>query len=188
MRAFLSATVAICFLSTGCTTVVKQTVPFNEADFEPYVGEGTSTILGTAYMRNRSGEVEAAAAQLIELIPVTPYTQERFEFALDPSKRLEPRDLRLDRHIRRMVADGEGRFAFRSIPAGDYFVVCTLTFDVAASRYGAVQSSRRAVAKMHVEENQTKRLVLREGEGDSGRETHLPVGDANLLQTSRSIT
>lgn len=161
-RVFWSVMAMAGLISGGCTTVVKQTVPFIESDFEPFMGTGTSSIVGSAFLKTRSGDVEVAAAEVVELIPSTPYTRERFEFAVAPSKRLEPRDRRLDRHIRRTVADARGNFGFREVPAGDYFVVCTITWDYAATRYGAVQSSRRAVASVHVEEGQLKRVVLTE--------------------------
>ena len=149
-------------MATACSSVPKQAVQFDEASFAPFAGAGTASIVGTAMLRASSGGVEVAAAETVELIPSTPYTRERYEIALRDARKLPPADRRLGKYVRTAVADSEGRFEFKMIPPGDYFIVCTATWDYAATRYGGVRTGKRAVAAISLEDGSTKRVLLSE--------------------------
>ena len=137
---------------------MKQTVPFDESAFQPYLGSGTANIVGSAFLKTQGGDVKVGAGDRVELIPSTPYTAERFGIATS-GMRIEARDGRLQRYIRTTLADAQGNFEFRNIPAGSYFLACTITWQY-ASQFGALTSGGQAIAPVTVRDSETEKVVL----------------------------
>src|SRR4029077_12319054 len=102
----------------------EMATPFNEADYQPFAGNGTATITGQAFLKAANGAVKLGAGDTGSLIPVTPYTTEAM--AAFQSFGSPPLDPRLQRFIRKVIADGGGHFAFQNIPAGRYYVQCPI--------------------------------------------------------------
>jgi hypothetical protein len=110
---------APCLTSRG----VGRRVPFNEADFAAYRGAGTGTVAGQLAVTDTNGELHVGTRCDIELVPVTPYTQEMVEVELGQGLFLYPSvDSRFKKYARVMTADSNGNFVFRQVPAGQYFV------------------------------------------------------------------
>jgi hypothetical protein len=150
------------FLAPGCATQpVKQSVPFSELDFEPYIKDGSGSVSGSAFMKTRGGDVKVGAGCLVELIPYTPYTAERFDHAMSAprSARMEPRDSRLDNYVRKTLADAQGNFEFKNVPSGKYYVACVIEWEV-ASGYGLQKTGAQAVLFVSLQDGESKRVVL----------------------------
>jgi len=103
-----------------------------EKEYIPFLAKGTSAIKGQAFLTTKGGDVKVAAGREVWLDPVTAYSMGWFTKAgctwqwrelLPPSKTF------LDAR-RQTVADAEGRFEFRNLPAGTYYVRTTVTWEV----------------------------------------------------------
>jgi len=96
--------------------------PFKESDFKAFVGLGTSTIEGQAFLLTQGGDVKYAAGKKVSLLPVTAYTTEMWEMAgagVVPIK-----DYNVEQFFRSVISDGFGNFSFENIPAGEWYVEC----------------------------------------------------------------
>lgn len=136
-----------------------QTV-FDEAEYTPYAGTGTSTITGQAFLKTRAGEVRLGAGNTVELVPLTPYTRERLNRATLGGQHLEPRDPRLAQYVRTTVADGNGNFEFRNVPAGDYVALCLITWEYVASAYSRATTGGQAYGIVKVGPGETVKVVV----------------------------
>lgn len=142
----------------GCISTHEMAAPFNEADYQPFAGKGTATITGQAFLKPANGAVKLGAGDTVSLIPVTPYTTE----AMTAFQSFEspPLDPRLQKFIRKAVADGGGHFAFPDIPAGHYYVQCPIFWNVQVG-YGNVQRAGGfAHAETQVRDGETVSVVV----------------------------
>jgi len=157
LRVLLAA--ALVAALVGCA-VPSQNRPlsrmaFPEAEYRVLPQIGAGTVKGQAFLKTRGGDVKLAAGNEVMLNPVTSYSLEWFEKSYLPGRALEAADPRLATYLRTTVADGSGRFTFRSVPAGEYFVTTIVRWDAATGYQGALQTQGGVV---------TKRIKVTEGE------------------------
>ena len=103
---------------------------------------GTTTIKGHAFLRKKNGYTVDASGEIVRLIPVTPYADERFRKIYGNRKfvptilapRLEPADPGYDTFSRQTKADALGKFEFQNVGPGHYYVATQLVF-VDTSKY-----------------------------------------------------
>ncbi|MDO8458630.1 MAG: hypothetical protein Q7T07_17130 [Burkholderiaceae bacterium] len=106
----------------------KMNVAFDAGQFAPFVGQGTATVTGQAFLKTRGGDVKVGAGNQVELVAITPYIQERLDRATINNEKMEPRDPGVLKFVRTTVADAGGNFEFKSVPAGRYAVYCDITW------------------------------------------------------------
>ena len=133
--------IAVCLLLglMGCATtatIQPRQSKFVENDFYDYLGPGDGRIIGQAFLKTQGGDVKYGAGNEVMLVPVTPYTKETMDRRIWSEIGFMGIDRRLQKYIRRTVADGQGGFEFDGIPSGDYFLICTIVWGV-PSRYMA---------------------------------------------------
>jgi hypothetical protein len=117
---------------SGCTAsaprLMERREPYIDSEYAPYRATGTAEILGTAVARARDGSPVYGAEDSVYLFPATPYSEEWWRRTMLEGAYLPPPDPRSLALMRTTVADGRGRFRFRSLPAGAYYVVCIVTW------------------------------------------------------------
>lgn len=120
---------AVCAeLLGGCMSFsYSHTVPLSEADYTPYLSAGTATIAGTVSAKMQAGDISNGAESFVYLVPVTPYSTEWFEHAMVSSHGISGTDPRSLRTARSTIVGSDGRFQFFNLPAGDYYLSCTIT-------------------------------------------------------------
>jgi len=149
-----------CFSSLiGCVAPSKRQAVFLESEFAPYAGAGTSTVTGQAFLRTRGGEVRFGAGCEITLVPVTSYTTETQERAVIRSELLESHDPRYTAFCRTTIADGNGNFEFREIPAGEYYASCVIRLEY-PTQYGMATTGGIAYGRVRVANGQTAKVVV----------------------------
>jgi len=121
-------------LLLGCMASVSQVHErhrrYEESEYAPYTSRGTGDLEGQARAKNRWGDIRYAYEDTVYLFPATPYTDEWWDRTLIGGEYLTDPDPRSLSFMRRRVADREGRFWFENLPAGDYYIVCTIMWDV----------------------------------------------------------
>ncbi len=120
---------------SGCVKDYRITTPFNEADFAEYKKAGASAISGQAFLITVGGDVKYGAGNQVNLYPYTSYVQEVLSMKKRPNYRIKNEDTRWMQYAKTTIADGQGKFEFKNIPAGNYLLECSLTWQV-ASQYG----------------------------------------------------
>ena len=128
--------VLLILASVSCKTTreVIQRVSYNELEYVNFKKAGTAKATGQAFLRTSSGDVKYAAGSRVSLVPVTSISNQWYyqwylvEDHLSPEKVMGERDIRHSAIIRRTEADGEGKFTFRNIPAGEYFIITSVVW------------------------------------------------------------
>jgi hypothetical protein len=116
------AVVLLGVLLSSCALVgAPRRVAFNEAEFAAYRGPGTSTVAGQL-VTTSNGEVHIGDGVHVTLMPVTAYTREMVDREIVNGENLASSDPRFRQYIRITKTDGQGKFVFEHVPAGEYFV------------------------------------------------------------------
>jgi len=146
----------IASLLSACA--VKQPLQrphFPEHEYSALEKQGTSTVTGQAFLKTRGGDVKTAAGSPVLLNPVTSYSKFAYENRFAPGG-LTPIDPRLNDYLRKTTADASGRFSFKNIPAGYYFVTTSVTWEAPTGaglvRQGGILWKQVEVGNDEVEE------------------------------------
>lgn len=137
----------------------KRVAVYDEAEYAPYATPGTGSISGQAFVKTRGGDVKYGAGNIVYLNPVTSYSTEWFEHAVLQEQVATAADERARKYCKEVRADGEGRFEFESLPAGEYYLACTIAWEVAGP-YGLTPTGGVAHAKVQVAAGQHLKSVV----------------------------
>jgi hypothetical protein len=126
----------LCFSLVSCASNATLTTPFDPQEASFINQTGASTISGQGFLRTMVGEVRYAAGSEVFLIPATKYSTERIGQIYGNSKcavfgkNFKNDDPRYKDFTKTTKANGEGRFSFTSLAAGDYFVVTSVYWQI----------------------------------------------------------
>lgn len=101
---------------------------FDEAAFLPYAAPGSGSITGRAAGVFDDKATRVANCATVRLLPDNAYTEEMERRTLRQTNQLSPPDPRMTRYVREVKTDRDGHFAFRGLPAGQYYVTCRFTW------------------------------------------------------------
>ena len=147
-----------CALNKGA---VDRRAQFDPAEYAPYDQPGTSVVEGQAFLRTPGG-VRYGAGSEVYLSPVTSYSKEWWSQAtVRDVKFSSGADSRASRYTKVAVADLDGRFSFAELPAGDYFLVSSVFWEVPDSD-GLRLTGSRVGRQVHVGPGQRVAVELDE--------------------------
>ena len=153
--------IVIFILFAGCAVApVARKAYFDEAEYKPYAETGTGIIVGQAFLKTRGGDVKYGAGCTVILNPVTGYSTEWFEKTIQRGIRLEEPDYRVKKYVRQTIGDGEGRFEFENLPAGNYYLACPIFWEIPSGGYGTRTTGGFVYGMVTVEENKTSKIIL----------------------------
>lgn len=156
---FIFALIALLCSCATVPPVYQRQVAFDPAQHAPYEVAGDAAVSGQAFIRATSGQVYYG--HQVALLPVTDYTREFYQVTVLEDRASSPHDPRLDASMRRATCDGEGRFAFESIPAGEYYLITIVAFQNRHHISRAPSTDyRRLHAQVQVEPGQTLEVLL----------------------------
>lgn len=145
----------------GCTLLPSsRTATFNEAEYAPYAGEGPSSISGEAFVRTADGLSAKCAGCTVFLTPATHYSTEWFERHVIDGQRLAQGDPRSYKYRRETTGDSEGFFAFNTLPAGDYYITCQVTWQIPGKSGKTTGAWAYSKGKVHLEAGEHKKVTL----------------------------
>jgi hypothetical protein len=123
----LRLTIVAAALSLGsCAPEVPRQVPYNEAAFAGYGGSGSGQVTGRVAAII---DVERLAPFTnVILMPANAYTTETVQRAYVRDENLKEPDPRFQAYVRQVESNGDGIFVFRSVPPGDYYVSCDVSY------------------------------------------------------------
>ncbi len=112
---------------------------FDDAEVTWFKSKGTGTITGVAKFKSKSGEVRYGKEFRIELMPSCTYTEERLQhiyknkqsgavFLEDGIPTFTP-DPEGYHDTIKMMCDEDGAFAYKDLPAGDYYIIAFMLWD-----------------------------------------------------------
>ena len=135
----------------GCATPVPQEPiqrpPFPEQEYAALEKTGTAVVTGQAFLKTLGGDVKTAAGETVYLNPVTSYSTHAYTASVGTTRPMAQPDPRLFQYMKSVTADGTGRFAFKNVPAGDYYVVTQVTWQAPVGYQGALRTQGGVVHK-----------------------------------------
>ena len=175
----LGAPLLIMFALSSCTTatpilpVPAATVPmrttFDPSEVAFFNETGTNSVKGSAFIRQQGGGVVSCAGNEVYLIPQGTYSTERmgiiygktssagFNLAGWRGRQMPVPPVDAYRsHQRETTCDIDGKFEFRNIAAGSYFVVTRVTWTISHSTQGGSLMAPITFA----DNNEVKSVVL----------------------------
>jgi len=157
----------------GCAGFMQQRIqriPFPGEEYARLskMGTGTATVHGQVFMKTMVGEVRYGAGNEVRLAPVTTYSTQVLEvtgnwnytnYTIPPKFVPEEPDPRLDDYAATTMADGEGRFEFRNVPPGGYYLTSSVIWYV-PQQYGSIIQGGNITKKITVKEGDEVRVIL----------------------------
>lgn len=161
--------VAAIVLATGCAaTQVQLNSRFDAVEAKKLMEKGGNTIVGSAFLRQRDGDLVTCSGFVVQLVPVTAYATERAlayfgttvrAFAPDEgifNKNMPPRPADYDRYSKTTTCDVSGKFKFTDLADGSYFITTTITWMAGEySRQGGTLLQR-----VYVDGNEPVEIVM----------------------------
>lgn len=135
MRAMAIA--AAVFALSGCATPPAPPAwsaadEKNEAEYLPFLSRGSASLRGQAFLTQAGGRVVTAAGRTVTLDPATTVGREWWQKAgkLWVHRTQIPPSAAFAKARRTTVADADGRFTFRDLPAGAYYLRTEVTWEI----------------------------------------------------------
>ena len=149
----------------GCMIQQKKSIieriPFPENEYRILQKEGTSIVKGQAFLKTRGGDVKPAAGEQVILNPVTSYSNQWYEENYLKHNFMSPVDPRLWKYIKKTTADGSGRFKFKNVAAGEYYVTTKVMWETATGYQGSLQlQGGWLTKKIHISNGQEIEIIL----------------------------
>jgi hypothetical protein len=158
----LTGILIVTLCACGCQeTPPVARIPFPQAEYAALPKTGTGVVRGQAFLKTRGGDVKTAAGSLVWLNPATSYAEQWYEVGYLKDSPLEPVDPRVRQYNLETVADAEGRFEFRNVPPGDYFLATQVVWEAPTGYRGSPVPQGGLVAKrITVRDGQEQQVVL----------------------------
>lgn len=138
LRLVLSALFATACVVPAAYRPLAMSGPAPVTEYQPFMGEGTGSLSGQAFLTTRGGDVKRGAGRAVTLDPATSYTKEWYnQIGMVTARFSEQPSDSLFRSLRRTAtADADGKFVFTNLPAGTYLVRTTVTWETGAAYAG----------------------------------------------------
>jgi hypothetical protein len=139
-----------------------MTVPATPSAYAPYAVQGTAMISGQAFLTTRGGDVKRAAGEIVTLDPATEYARQWYAQIGTSSRQFSetPPDTLFRKARQTTTADADGKFVFDSLPAGDYLVRTTVTWEVPGVGYAMDTQGGVVSALVHLKSGERRSLVV----------------------------
>lgn len=141
------------------TTVYQRQAPFIEDEYLASAKPGTGKLTGQAFTKTRGGDVKYAAGNMVALNPVTTYSTEWFNVWAKQSRVMSEPDQRALKYARTTTADGMGNFEFSGLPAGEYYVVTGIFWEVPGPN-GLTTTGTNVGEKVVIKDGEATKVVV----------------------------
>jgi hypothetical protein len=140
--------------------LILPRIPFPQAEYAKLPTSGTGIVSGRAFLK-RGGDILTAAGERVILNPVTSYSNQWYTLSYIGLNQLEPPDPRINKYLRAVTADAQGKFIFRNVPPGDYYIITVISWQVpAADQEAPASQGARLCKKITVQNGEETRVML----------------------------
>ncbi len=147
-------------METSTAKPAIQRIPFPEDEYAKLPVSGTGTVSGSAFLKV-GGDVKVAAGEKVILNPVTSYSRQWYTVSYLGNSHLGPPDKRIDKYIRIKKADAQGRFAFKNVPPGEYYIISVVNWETpAGSQRPPVRQGVRLCKIITVKNHEETKVIL----------------------------
>lgn len=120
---FIVLTASI-LIATACASKpeIINRIPFNPVEFAKLPTSGTAIVTGQAFLKTADGKIYYPQRENARLNPKTSYSKQWYEVNYIGKKNITKADPRYLDYIYKSSMDKKGRFTFKKIPGGDYYI------------------------------------------------------------------
>lgn len=157
-KLILISALALASALVGCASTPQShaRIDFPASEYAKYSLPGDSTVSGDAVIEQYNAAVTHPSNPTHEifLLPATSYSAQAIDIVFDKCFSLAPPDARQEQYVRRLptVSNGsfEAKFEFKNVPAGNYWAVDRLTYDL---EHTSEKGFRVRLTRVKVESN-----------------------------------
>jgi len=139
-------------LLAGCAT---QRIPFPAAELSALNMAGDKTVNGRIFLIDQFEEEQVGAENTITLEPVSSYSNQWYEVNYLRNKPLKKADPRYEKHVLRTTADSEGKFIFKNVAAGNYYLSGPVSWAATTCSANIVKTEVMISKKISLQGNDT---------------------------------
>lgn len=119
-----TSTVDVSDLNTNVVEEQAVTrIPFPVSEYSRLPRSGNSTVKGSIYVVDATGQKVYGKQTRLYLNPVTSYSRQWYQASYLGGKKMAKADPRLFNYLRFTTSDATGHFAFYGVPAGRYYLI-----------------------------------------------------------------
>lgn len=160
-RSFIA--MSLVMMTAGCATPPPYVI-INSLDHNAmkiYATEGSTKVIGQAFLKTRGGDVKFGAGELVFLYPDVPYIHEINSLSQYRLSRAQGIDPKWGSYVRKTTSDGGGNFEFSSISKGNYIIETSVTWEV-PTKYGMETQGGTLRTKVTVPESGQVKVIVTE--------------------------
>lgn len=155
---------AMAAVLAGCAVPVQQKtydpLPFNAAEYEALPTTGTGVVRGQVFLKTRGGDVKKGAGSPVVLTPATSISEQTYREGYLGGKRPSSKGGgETEKYWRRSTADAEGRFEFRDVPPGKFFVLSEVVWE-APTQFGLAKQGGLIVMPVQIENDKAVEVIV----------------------------
>ena len=109
------------------TTLVGESIvsriPFPVEEYKRLSQIGESTVKGSIYLQDSSGNKIIGKQVRLYLNPVTSYSRQWYKESYVGGKKMDKADPRLFNYLKFTTSDSNGNFSFYGVPSGKYYLI-----------------------------------------------------------------
>ncbi len=158
------------FMTVGCATMQPYvlTNPFDPIVAKDLLSPGNNKIYGSALIRQQGGGIVTCAGCDVQLIPVTPYSEQRMMIIYESDQKgykslsgfvmpikFEPDPWEYYEYRLKTIGEPLGTFEFNEVGNGEYFLVTTITWYAGHSTQGG-----NLMQRVKVTGNESIKIIL----------------------------
>lgn len=159
---------AFAFIISGCVTppriVTFDPLPFDEAEYAALPKVGTGIVRGQVFAKTVGGDIKKGAGENVVIFPATKYGNQRYNEQLIGGKlAARPEDPRHSKYVLVKPTDAEGRFEFKNVPPGQYYIFSRVTWSYfEPNQFGPIerQQGGLVVRKIEVKNDEIVDAIL----------------------------
>lgn len=138
----------------------EQRRPFDPAEYKYIKINGSATLNGKIFVPTRNGENKPGAGSEITLNPATSYSEEFYIKSVQNGIPIEEADLRVLKYIKKTVADDSGKFDFKNISAGKYYIYAPIEYEIPQPSGGYRKTNTYVYTTAYIRKGQTSDILL----------------------------
>ncbi len=135
--------------------------PFDPAEYKFVKIDGECQISGEIFIPQRTGADEPCSGCVITLNPATSYSEEFYIKTVQNGIPIEEADIRVLKYIRRAVADDSGKFTFKNIAKGKYFLYSPIVYEIRKPTGGYIKTNGYVYKTVYIRDKQKLEVVLK---------------------------
>lgn len=162
---FLPLTALLLISCAAQQPILVKRIPFPVEEYEALPKTGTGEVVGQAFLKTRGGDVKTCAGEEVTLNPVTSYSDQWYEVSYIGQKQIDVCHGYLPLYIITKTADADGRFHFKDVPPGEYYITTRVIWQIPGGYHNGLKyppqwEGGRLCQKITVKNDEVTEIIM----------------------------